>query len=167
MCIGLAYACRRLSDVPPRSRRVDKALALKPRNVRALILKADLLAELGDDRSASSFYQFAIRIAPPANEMPADLRDEVARAQAMCDRYAGQFEAFLQDRLGVSGLPDGRAATRFRHSLDILLGRKKIYHPAAQDVSTSQSSRRSSSTTRTSSPGSTGSKPRRRTSAPN
>jgi len=128
VCMALAYACRRLHDLPAALAAVEKALALTPRDLRALILKADLLAESGDDRSASSFYQFAIRIAPPPNEMPADLRDEVARAQAMCDRYAGQFEAFLQDRLQRLQVPDGRAATRFRHSLDILLGRKKIYH---------------------------------------
>jgi aspartyl/asparaginyl beta-hydroxylase (cupin superfamily) len=125
--IGLAYACRRLDDKAGAMVAVDKALSLEPRNLRALMFKADQLAELGDERGASSFYQFAIRSAPPANEMPAALRDELSRAQAMCDRYAGQFEAFLEDRLVRRGLADGRSATRFRHSLEILLGRKKIY----------------------------------------
>ena len=128
VCMALAYACRRLNDPPAALAAVERALALTPHDLRALILKADLLAEAGDERTASSFYQFAIRIAPPPNEMPADLRDELRRAQAMCDRFAGQFEAFLQDRLLQLGLPESRAVTRFRHSLDILLGRKKIYH---------------------------------------
>ncbi len=128
VCMALAYVCRRLNDPPAALAAVEKALAITPRDLRALILKADLLAESGDDRGASSFYQFAIRIAPPANEMPADLRDELSRAQAMCDRYAGRFEAFLQDRLRSRGMSEGRAVTRFKQSLDILLGRKKIYH---------------------------------------
>ncbi len=127
VCLGLTYACQRLNDKAAAMAAVDRALALEPRNLRALILKADQLAELGDERGASSFYQFAIRIAPPPNEMPAALRDELARAQAACDRYAGQFETFLDDRLLRGGQAEGRAATRFRHSLDILLGRKKIY----------------------------------------
>ncbi len=51
----------------------------------------------------------------------------MSRAQAACARYAGQFEAFLEDRLLRQGLAEGRSAARFRQSLDILLGRKKIY----------------------------------------
>ena len=31
--------------------------------------------------------------------MPATLRDELARAEAMCDRFARDFETFLMDRL--------------------------------------------------------------------
>jgi len=127
VCIGLNYACRRLNDKTAAMAAVDRALSLEPRNLHALILKGDHLAELGDERGASSFYQFAIRIAPPANEMPATLRDELARAQAMCTRYAGQFEAFLLDRLARQGLAEELPAARFRHSLDILLGRKQIY----------------------------------------
>ena len=127
VCLGLTYACQRLNDKAAAMAAVDRALALEPRNLRALILKADQLAALGDERAASSFYQFAIRIAPPPNEMPAALRDELTRAQAACDRYAGRFETFLDDRLLRGGQAEGRAATRFRHSLDILLGKKKIY----------------------------------------
>jgi aspartate beta-hydroxylase len=127
VCLALAHTCRRLNDKAAALAAADKALVLVPHDLRAVILKADLLAESGNERGASSFYQFAIRIAPPANEMPADLRDELSRAQAMCDRYAGQFEAFLQDQLVRRGLGEGRSAARFKHSLDIMLGRKKIY----------------------------------------
>jgi tetratricopeptide (TPR) repeat protein len=126
--LALAYACRHLDDSAATLAAVDKALALEPRNLRALVLKADHLAESGDERGASSFYQFAVKVAPPPNEMPADLVDELSRARAMCERYSGQFEAFLRDRLARRGGTEGRHAARFRHSLDILLGRKTIYH---------------------------------------
>jgi aspartyl/asparaginyl beta-hydroxylase (cupin superfamily) len=126
-CVGLAYACHRLDDKAAALAAVDKALALEPRNLRALMFKADHLAESGDARGASSFYRFVVRIAPAADQMPADLRDEVSRAQAMCDRYAGQFESFLHDRLFQRGLVEERSTARFMHSLEILLGRKQIY----------------------------------------
>src|SRR5437773_1245594 len=57
----------------------------------------------------------------------ADLRSELARAQAMCGRYAAQFEAYLRERLLARGLAEGRSTGRFRDSLDILTGSKKIY----------------------------------------
>ena len=166
VCLGLTYACRRLGDKAAALAAIDKALSLEPRNLRALILKADHLAELGDERGASSFYQFAVRMAPPASEMPADLRDELARAQAMCERYAGQFEAFLQDRLTRRGLVDGRSAARFRQSLDILLGKKKIYFQQPHTYLFPRAS--ADPVLRPGAPfrGSTRSRRRRRTSAP-
>jgi len=125
--LGLAYACAGLADHAAARAAVDRALALEPRNLRALIMKADHLAAAGDARAASSFYRAAVNTAPPAEELPADLRNEVARAQAMCGRYAAQFEAFLRERLVARGLVEGRSTRRFRDSLDILTGGKRIY----------------------------------------
>src|SRR5216117_800740 len=125
--LGLAHACAGLKDHPAALAAVDRALALEPRNLRALVMKADQLAASGDARAASSFYRAVVSTAPPADQLPADLRSEFARAEAMCGRYAAQFEAFLRQRLAARGLADGRATGRFRDSLDILTGAKKIY----------------------------------------
>jgi hypothetical protein len=123
--LGLAYACAGLKDHPAALTAVDRALALEPRNLRALVMKADQLAATGDARAASSFYRAAVNGAPPANELPADLRNEIGRAEALCERYAAQFEGFLRERLAARGLRAGRS--RFADSLDILTGRKQIY----------------------------------------
>jgi len=125
--LGLAYACAGLKDHPAARAAVDRALALEPRNLRALIMKADYLAALGDARAASSFYRAVVSTAPPPDQLPPDLRSELARAEAMCARYAAQFAAFLRQRLAARGLVGGRSAGRFRDSLDILTGSKKIY----------------------------------------
>jgi aspartate beta-hydroxylase len=125
-CLALAHACRALEEHAAAHAAVDKALALEPRNLRALILKADHLAAEGDERAASSFYNVAVRIAPPAHELPAELRGELGRAQAMCERYAAQYETFLRDRVG-RGLEERASTRRFRHSLDILFGKRQIY----------------------------------------
>ncbi len=126
-CLGLAEACQRLGDPLGALTALDRALVLEPRNLRALILKGDHLAELGDRRAAASFYSFAVRIAPPVAEMPAALRDAVARARVSVERYAGEFEGFLLERLARHGLTQGRSSARFRHSLDLMLGRRKVY----------------------------------------
>ena len=124
---ALAYACRSLDDKSAALAAADKALALEPRNLRALIFKADHMAEIGDARSAASFYKFALKTAPPADQLPRDLRSDLSRAQDMCARYAGEFESFLRGQLAKQGPFDGRAASRFRQSIDILLGKKQIY----------------------------------------
>src|SRR6266581_9372791 len=115
--LGLAYACTGLEDHPAALAAVDHALALEPRNLRALIMKADHLAAAGDARAASSFYRAAVSIAPPADQLPADLRNELERAQAMCERYAAQFAAYLREQLVARGLVERGSTRRFRDSL--------------------------------------------------
>ena len=127
VCLALAYACRSQKDPGAALDAVDKALAQEPRNLRALIFKADLLDEIGDTHAASSYYLAAVKTAPSPDTLPPDLRDEVAHAQAMCDRYARKFETFLQDRLFERGLTEGPSTRRFRQSLDILTGKKTPY----------------------------------------
>jgi hypothetical protein len=125
--LGLAIACRSLKDNPAAVSAVDHALALEPRNLRALIFKADCLTATGDERAASAFYLAAVTAAPPADQLPPDLVDELSRAEALCGRHAAQFAAFLRDRLESQGIVERQSSSRFAQSLDILCGAKKIY----------------------------------------
>ena len=125
--LGLAYACANLKDTPAAIAAADGALALEPRNLRALMIKADHLAATGDARAASSFYRAVVNAASRADQLPADLRAELGRAQAMCDRYAVQFEAVLRAQLSRTGRGEEQGSARFAQSLDILCGKKQIY----------------------------------------
>ncbi len=127
VCVALARACGELGDIPAVHAALDRALALNPLDFRALILKADRFAQAADARAASSFYLAAVRNAPPPNQLPAELREEVTRAQRMCERYAAQFEGFLRGRLLGTAADGPRSGTRFEESLELLFGRKKIY----------------------------------------
>jgi aspartyl/asparaginyl beta-hydroxylase (cupin superfamily) len=124
--LGLAYACRGEGDAPATLAAVDRALALEPRNLRGLVLKGDLFAARGDDRAAASFYTTAMKSVPDPQRLSPELRAELARAQAACQRYAAALESELRERIGpeILGRPSSR---RFAESLDILLGKKSIY----------------------------------------
>ena len=130
--LALAHACSRLNDAPAAIASLDKLLAQEPRNLRALILKADQLAALGDDRAASSHYQFAVQAAPPSDQLPPDLVREIERAKSMGGHYAQKFEQFLFDRVRAAEAGAGAASARFRQSLDIMVGRKNIYFQQPQ-----------------------------------
>jgi tetratricopeptide (TPR) repeat protein len=125
--LALAGSCGRLGDMPAAHAAVDKALALDARNLRALMLKADLYADQGDARAASAFYTNVVRLAPPANELSADLRSDVERAHGMCQRYAREFESYLVGQLAQKGFGQRPSTARFAHSLDLLFGRRQIY----------------------------------------
>ncbi|HSD74917.1 MAG TPA: aspartyl/asparaginyl beta-hydroxylase domain-containing protein [Steroidobacteraceae bacterium] len=125
--LGLARACKALADERGMTAALDRLLASEPRNVPALILRADSFAAAGDTRSASSFYLAAIRAAPPAAQTAPDLAQELRRAQQMCERYANEYKTYLRQSLSAKGFDEGRSSPRFAQSLDIILGRKQIY----------------------------------------
>jgi aspartate beta-hydroxylase len=106
---------------------IERVLAAEPRNVRALILKADHLAAAGDERSASSYYFAALKAAGPPQQVPRELVPELRRAQGMYERYANQYQTYIFDQLAAKGFDPATSSSRFAQSLDIVLGKKKIY----------------------------------------
>jgi len=123
--LGLAASCRGLGDKPAMAAATDKVLALEPKNVRALIMKADHLLDGGDVPSALSFYRAAMRSATTAGRLPQDLINELNRAQATCERYAHQFEDYLSAKVQAAGF-DG-SNSRFGRALDILHGKRNVF----------------------------------------
>jgi aspartyl/asparaginyl beta-hydroxylase (cupin superfamily) len=106
---------------------IEALLAAEPRNVRALILKADHLAGAGDPRAASSYYLAALKAAPPPEQVPRELLPDLRRAREMYDRYMRQYESYIVERLAAKGFDAARSSKRFAQSLDITLGKKRIY----------------------------------------
>jgi tetratricopeptide (TPR) repeat protein len=124
--LGLARACRLLSDTAGQAAALDRLLASEPRNIPALIQRADCFAAAGDTRSASSFYLTAIRSAPPSG-VPRELAAELERARQACDRYASEYKDYLMRGLAARGFDAGRSSRRFAQSVDIVLGNRRIY----------------------------------------
>lgn len=130
ICLGLAYACLSLGDNNGLSAALDKALAIEPQNIRALMMKADCLASAGDDRAATTFYLAVVKAATLTMDLPIDLQNEVTRAQRKCDQSVASAESSMRDQLAqllqLTGT-SGHSTARFEESLDILFGKKKIY----------------------------------------
>lgn len=121
--LGLAFSYRALGDKDATNGALDRVLSIDRTNWRAFLLRADLFAEAGDARAASSFYTAALKFAP--QHLPPELKAEFERARAMRERFEGEYEAYLKSTLGQKGLLAG--SSRFEQSLDLLLGKKQLY----------------------------------------
>ncbi len=120
----LAQACTLLRDAPAAHRALDRVLADEPANLYALVMRGDLIAHAGDARAAVSWYQAALRQAPRAGQLPADLIEALRRAErAVADAGAG-FQAHLDAAVAPVA---GAAGPRFAEALDILAGVKQPF----------------------------------------
>lgn len=121
----LAQAATLAQDAPAAHAALDRVIADEPTNLYALLMKGDLIDHAGDARAASSWYQAALKQAPRAGQLPADLTDKLNRTQAILIARQGEFRSHLDAALAAI---DRRAAGhRFAEALDILAGRRDIY----------------------------------------
>ncbi len=126
-CIMLGLACQRLNDRPALYQAVDRALGFEPRNLHALLMKGDCLAESGNTRAAAQFYGAAVAIASQTPNLPPAFVDYVRRAAEARDRIHAHIEAHLLKELATSGYDVNASSARFVQSLDMLTGKKQLY----------------------------------------
>lgn len=109
----------------------DRRLVRDPGDMAALIAKGDALIALGDDRSASTFYNSALRLAGQAQQqgraLATALIPELRRAQAAVKAHAEAFQSHLEAGLAAAGFDPATSSDRFSLSLDLMAGRKRLY----------------------------------------
>jgi len=128
---GLSLANRTLGAPEAEAAALDRALQLSPRHLPALIRKGDLYTARSDSRAAASFYRAAIKIARSAGNLSPEWRSEIARIEGLIRETTLDFERHLTADLTHHGL--GESGTqRFAQALDLLLGRRQIYHQQPQ-----------------------------------
>ncbi|MGI9293793.1 MAG: aspartyl/asparaginyl beta-hydroxylase domain-containing protein [Pseudomonadales bacterium] len=126
--LPLAFARARLGENQAALDAVDKALQIEPHNLRALLFKGEHLAQLKQTRKALVFYQAALKLARQQTPLPADVQSGLRRAQASCQRFAGEYESYLLEQLAKRGFRRGESSLRFEQSLDIAFGKREVYY---------------------------------------
>src|SRR6185437_9581892 len=101
--MGLAMAHRRLKQPTRSLAALQTALALEPRNPRALLLSADHYAAAGDARAASAFYDAVLKVAE-AEGVDDGFGPELDRARRRRAEFAAAYEGHLRDALGAGRL---------------------------------------------------------------
>jgi aspartyl/asparaginyl beta-hydroxylase (cupin superfamily) len=108
---------------------IEKALALEPRHLSALLQKADYFERAQDPRNAAQAYQAALDSLPPNAVVPPHLQSafELARVKVDADRAALSETletalSALRDRYG------GERQRRVDACLDTLMGKRRVFH---------------------------------------
>jgi aspartyl/asparaginyl beta-hydroxylase (cupin superfamily) len=124
--LAVALACNALGDQTAMVPAMERALAMDPTNVRALVMKGDHLFNTGQARAATAFYSAAVKVAAQARALLPGLMPVVKHAEEMYRRINSQLESHVRARLGNLATEDG-GSSRFAQSIEILMGKKQRY----------------------------------------
>lgn len=123
--LALAFARVNLGRAEAALAAVNRALEQEPRNLRALLFKADHLDRMDQPRHALRFYQAALRVAEGQSQLAGDVVQGLQRARDVCDRQAAQYENYLLEALEAEGF-NRREQPRFAEALDIACGKQPL-----------------------------------------
>ena len=121
----LARTCEMQGDGEAAHLALDRLLSVNPRDLRANLMKGDLLTRSGEDRAAVSWYKRALNLAQGAGPLPNDLVEGLRRAEAANQAATGRFQDHLSRRLADAGIDLSQGYGRFAESIDILTGAKQ------------------------------------------
>jgi aspartyl/asparaginyl beta-hydroxylase (cupin superfamily)/Flp pilus assembly protein TadD len=108
---------------------IEKALALEPRHLSALLQKADYLELGGDPRNAAQAYQAALDSLPAGAPVPPHLKSvfEIAKTKVEADR-AALSDALEEPLAAIRERHGGRPQRRVEACLNTLMGKRRVYH---------------------------------------
>lgn len=108
---------------------VEKALALQPRHLPALLQKGAVLEIQGREALAARAYRNALAVIPAGSELPSNVVDAVARAREVVRRDEGDLYSAIAARLGdVRANHSAKELRRAERCVDLLTGRRQRFH---------------------------------------
>jgi aspartate beta-hydroxylase len=108
---------------------IEKALALEPRHLSALLQKGEYLERAGDPRNAAQAYQAALDSLPSGAGVPPNLKAAFDTARAKIDLDRAALSEALEKSLGaIRERHGGQAQPRVDACLDTLMGRRRVFH---------------------------------------
>ena len=128
--LNLATALRGQARTGEELEALNRALALEPTNMRALLHAAGLQERLGDQRAAAATYRKALSLVPPGVQIPLEMRAIFDQARRVVDANTAALEGFLEDHLSaVRARFGGEDSRRFDKSLATFLQKRRVYRP--------------------------------------
>jgi aspartate beta-hydroxylase len=127
--VNLAAAMRQLKRDDEEAEALERALAIDPRNLVALLNKAALIERRGDPRAAALVYANALRTLQPGMPLPEALRPALQAASNAVQVNTNALQAHLDQRLAAEREALGGDQPRFDQAIGVLLGKQRVYLP--------------------------------------
>ena len=128
--LNLAAALRGLQRAAEEMAAIDNALALEPRNFRAMLQKASLQELQGQRRAAAMSYRHVLQSVPAGSVPPQSLRPVFQHAVQFVAANDVELENFIEARLqGLRARHAHEPLQRFDRCLQILLRKQPVYRP--------------------------------------
>jgi aspartate beta-hydroxylase len=128
--MNLATTLRVLGQRAEEESALENVLKLEPRQLLALLKKAELFDLNGKPKAAARVYQRALQTIPPGTRLPAALREVVTRAIDAVRNNDAAIAAHIDAR--VQPVRAGHPAAeleRAEHGIAAFLGRRRIFQP--------------------------------------
>jgi aspartate beta-hydroxylase len=126
----IALAAKETGDTDAEMTAVTRALVIDPYFYPALLHKAMLLERLGKRRQAAQVFREVLKIMPSADRLAPGFQRAVTHAQASVAENQGSLEKHLAGVLSsLRRRHAGERLDRFERSVDVLLGKKKMFQP--------------------------------------
>jgi aspartate beta-hydroxylase len=126
--LNLATACRSLDDKKAEGAALEKALAIEPRYVLALLQKAELMERLDMPKAAANVYRAALDCVVSGTPVPQNVAAALTHAQAVVNANSGALEAFLELELAsVRQQHAGADQQRYDACRDLFLRKRRAY----------------------------------------
>ena len=127
--LNLANACRALGDRSAEAQALEKALAIDPRCVAALLRKAAMLEDTGAGKKAFFFYQAALDSVASGARLPQQAAAALAHARDVVLANRGELERFLELELApVRARYAADDQLRYDACRDVYLRKRSVYH---------------------------------------
>ena len=126
--LNLANACRSLEDRRAEGEALEKALALDPRYVLALLQKGNLMERLGNAKAAAMVFGAALASVASGAPAPQTAAPALAHAREVVARNKLELEAFLENEVAAMRLRhNGADLHRYDACRDVFLGKRGLY----------------------------------------
>ena len=133
--LNLANAYRSAGDAAGEGDSLDKALALEPRYVAALLHKAELLERSNKPLAAVQVYEAALLSIVPQERIPESMGAALAHARDVVTANSRALEAYLERETGPVRLGHaGVDLDRYDACRDLLLGKRRAYSSLPKDT---------------------------------